>query len=152
MTLSERRRILNDIFNLNLTEQEFLSQDNGYEAFFDWYEEQCEGAPAEMSITDREILRVVALLKSPSDRTRAEIVDGLRQQSTAKSDSLLNSSVILAARVWLMLSIGNFQQSLSPSRGVIWNDDGKLADVIAAELCPRNTTRSSFLWHLPHKV
>ena len=47
----------------------------------------------------------------------------------------------LAARVWLMLAIGRFQQSLSPSQGIIWTDDGKLGDVLSARFSPRNDLR-----------
>lgn len=134
---SERRRILNDIFGLNLTEHNLLSQDNGYEAFFDWYEEQWESAPADLSAIHQEVLDVIALLKS-ADQTRADILDNLRQSASPKTDSALNSLVTLAARVWLMLSIGRFQQSLSPSQGIIWNDDGKLSEVLSASFSPHH--------------
>ncbi|KAI9788769.1 MAG: hypothetical protein M1816_006550 [Peltula sp. TS41687] len=132
----ERQEILNHVHGLNLSEDDLLAQDNGFEAFFDWYGEQWEGAPAELLVTHQEVLDVITLLKS-ADQTRAKIIETLRRSSISK-ENLLDSLVTLAARVWLMLSIGTFQQSLSPSQGIIWTDDGKLGDVVAARFSPHN--------------
>lgn len=92
-----------------------------------------------MSITHQQVLDVITLLKS-ADQTRAEILDTLRRSSISK-ESLLDNLMTLAARVWLMLAIGRFQQSLSPSQGIIWTDDGKLGDVLSARFSPRNDLR-----------
>lgn len=129
--------ILRAIFDLDLTEHELQRQHTRFEAFFDWYGEQCESVATEIGITShREILDVIDLLKSAYE-TRTSAVGKFRQsRTTLKSDEQIDGLVMLAARLWLMLLIGDFQQCSSPGQTLAWGKNRRLFDVVAAEFTP----------------
>ena len=131
-----RQAIINRVFGLQLNEQEFLSRDNGFSAYFnDWYEEQCEAAAGEVSVkTHEELLQILAQLQLANE-SRGQVLNKLSPPSIGPLlvDQCLNASITLAARVWLAISIDSSQHFLTPGHLVAWDngsDDGKLSQAV----------------------
>lgn len=103
------------------------------DAYFDWVEEECNAATDQVSVqTYREMLHIIPFLQA--SLSRAEIVTKLHVQC---DDEHLNAtSIDLAARIWLTLSIGTLPNTLSPGTSVTWND-GPLSSTVHS------------LWSLP---
>jgi len=134
LALSVRRDIINEIFNLSLTEQDFRCRDAGLSAFFDdWFEEQCEAAASQLSVrTHRELLQVVAHIQS-TEKLRTS-------SSTAKTPPELapiNASLTLAVRIWLSTSIDSLQHFVTPGHSVLWNSGRSLGDAIDDAFSPK---------------
>jgi hypothetical protein len=135
-----RRAVICAMFAANSGEREDQIQAGCFDAYFShWYEEQCEKAAGQVSAANhRQIIHVMQCLKS-KDATRASIKDELRQQSQVPTDSsaerLLDGSIDLAARLLLILSIGELKHCLTPGPTIHW-EDGRLTDYIQTELGP----------------
>ena len=131
-----RRRIINEIFGISLTEQQFNSA-NGFDTYFcDWYEEQCEIAAGHVSVTThREILDLIVQLRSTS-LTREELLNMLSESSASTDEKLLNASIDLAARLLLLLSVGSVQQSFTPGSTIAW-EKNRLHETIHGALRPQ---------------
>ncbi|MCJ1460227.1 hypothetical protein MMC28_010606 [Mycoblastus sanguinarius] len=125
-TLFLRQAIINKIFDVHASAID-PNHIHSLDAYFnDWYEEQCEAAGGHVSFQAHEdILKIVALLQLDLDR--AEIIAALQLQQANKE--VLNASINLAARLWLTVSIGSLQQSLTPGNIIAWSD-GKLSNTI----------------------
>lgn len=125
-SLAVRRAIVNSIFDLELTEDEFQSRNNGFEAYFDdWYEEQCEAAARQVSVkTQRDILDAIACLQTRCTSDSRAVIATILNQTDPRfgSGKQLDASIILAARLWLVISIGTFQHSQTPGEIVPWAD------------------------------
>lgn len=132
-----RRTIIETIFNYTLREDGF-DFIRGLDAYFsDWYEEQCEVAAGYVSVTThRELLDVITQLQSTT-LTRSDVLRKLLQDSPSIDHGLLNGSINLAARLWLTVSLGSVQQSLTPGNTVAW-EEGKLSDRLHGALWPRS--------------
>lgn len=130
-----RQAIIRRIFNVELTNDNIGSIDR-LGAFFDWYEEQCEAAAGQVSVhTHEEVLDIIALLQA-KDLSRSDISTRLQYHDCKLSDvGAINASIDLAARLWLTLSIGSLQRSLTPGSTIDWNH-GKLADTLIDLLSP----------------
>lgn len=144
LALSVRRDIINEIFNLSLTEQDFRCRDDGLTAFFDdWFEEQCEAAASQLSVrTHRELLQVVAHVQSTDNsQHRSMIADQLRTTlSTARSPpelASINASLTLAVRIWLSISVDSLQHFLTPGHSVLWGSGRSLGDTIDDAFSPK---------------
>ncbi len=133
ISLAVRRAIINTVFDLELTEDDFQTRNNGFEAYFDdWYEEQCEAAAGQVSVkTQRDILDVIACLQRRSASDSRAVIATILNQTDLRfgSGKRLGASIILAARLWLVISIGTFQHSQTPGRIVPWGE-GALTDSI----------------------
>lgn len=142
ISLAARRAIINTIFELDLTEDEFEPRNNGFEAYFDdWYDEQCEAAAGQVSVkTQRDILDVIACLQTRcTSDSRAVIATTLNQTDPRFGNGKrLDASIILAARLWLVISIGTFQHSQTPGSIVPWGE-GALTDSVARAFCVRSS-------------
>lgn len=144
LPLPTRQAIINGIFRTNLTTGEFLSCDNGLQAWFcDWFEEQCEAAATQVSTsTYNDLLQTLHCLQSSGNNTtRADIINQLRAMSPATkpapglnaNDERLNASLTLAARSWSSVSIDSSKHFLTPGYFVCWNRDQCLGDVLSKE-------------------
>ena len=141
LALPVRKDIINEIFHLDLTEQEFRSRDDGLSAYFsDWFEEQCEAAASQVSVqTHQDLLEILAYIQSTNhNEHRSRIVSKLCTTSSATrrspvsgpNDETLNASLTLAVRIWLSISIDSLQHFLTPGHFVAWNSGQYLADVV----------------------
>lgn len=144
LALSVRRDIINRIFRLDLTEQDFRCRDSGLSAFFDdWFEEQCEAAASQLSVrTHRELLQVIAHLQSSDySQHRSLIAETLRTTvSTARTPPELapiNASLTLAVRIWLSTSIDSLQHFVTPEHIVLWDSGRSLGDAIDDAFSPK---------------
>ena len=146
LPLPLRRAIINGIFHINLTAENFSSYDRGLQAWFcDWLEEQCEAAATQVSTsTYNDILQVLNGLQSSStDTPRAEIVEQLCTTHFATkpalrldaNDERLNASLTLAARLWLSVSVDSLPHFLTPGYFVCWNNDQPLSLALDQEFC-----------------
>lgn len=111
------------MFAINQTQDEYESQSNGLDAYFtEWYEDQCKRSARHTSVaTHRQLLEVLSLLRNPQqDQTF------LAQNLTRARGSILShtkrieTSVILAARLMSMTSIGEIEFCISLGRSVKW--------------------------------
>lgn len=132
-----RRAIIDSIFDITLTDQQFEAA-SGLNAYFcDWYEEQCEVAASCVSVTTHgEVLDVIAQLRL-NILSREEILDTLLQSQPSADKRLLNASIDLAARLWVTVGIGSVQQSLIPGHHVAW-EKAKLPEMLHRILWPQS--------------
>ncbi len=140
-----RRKIINGIFRICLTEQQFDAL-GGLDTYFcDWYEEQCEVAAGHVSITTHcELLNIINLLQS-TDSRRYNIIDALPQSrhwrqhaSTTEELKLSIASIDLAARIWLSVSIGSIERALTPGNIVVWDDGETLSESLLRAVWPQS--------------
>ena len=132
-----RQAIIRRVFNVELTNDSIGSIDHLAAFFSDWYEEQCEAAAGQVSVqTHEEVLGIIALLQT-NDLSRSEISAKLQHHGCKESDvEAINASIDLAARLWLTLSIGSLQRSVTPGSTISWSH-GKLADTLIDVLSPK---------------
>ncbi len=130
-----RQAIIEGIFNADVTDVTSgrASSIDHLDAYFsDWFEEQCEVANGHVSVqTHEEILDIILLLQDNS-LNRSDILTKLQSGDPEN----LDASVDLAARLWLTLSVGCLQQSVTPGSTIAWTN-GKLADTVNGVLCPK---------------
>ena len=125
-----RQAIIRRIFNVELTNDGIDSIDHLGAFFSDWYEEQCSVQ------THEEVLGIITLLQS-NDLSRSDISSTLQRHGCKESDvEAINASIDLAARLWLTLSIGSLQRSVTPGSTISWSH-GKLADTLIGVLSPK---------------
>ena len=132
-----RQAIISRIFNVEVTSGSIDSIDGLSAYFSDWFEEQCEAAAGQVSVqTHEEVLGIIAHLQV-NDLSRCDILTRLQHEGCQQSSDVeaLNASIDLAARLWLTLSIGSLQRSVTPGSTIPWNH-GKLADTVLDLLCP----------------
>lgn len=93
--------------------------------------------------TLREIVDLIAYLRTASTDEKGAIKEKLRRSSLITSlsslrndDKRLDAALDLAARLYLMVSIGSLQQSITPGRMIPW-DDGPLAQKVHTTLWPQ---------------
>lgn len=131
VTPSMRRTILNEMFNIGITEDKYESLAEGFGSYFvHWYEEQCgdrRGPIAKMS--HRELLDIIGLFKDPA-ATRESIMAKIpRRASELQCDTQIENALTLAARIWSISTIGDLQQCLSFGSKVTWSS-GTLGDTL----------------------
>lgn len=133
-----RLAVINQMFGLHMTETEFGCKNNEFDAYFkDWFEEKCGVAQGQVGAkTLGEVVDIVVHLRSLTSKTKREI-KGLLQSSSPfqnQEEEFLDASIDLAARVWLMVSIGTLQHTLTPGQVLTWNNDDTLADTVEKAL------------------
>ena len=143
LPLLVRRAIINGIFQIDLTPENFLSWDNGLQAWFnDWFEEQCQATANQVSVkTHRDLLHILAYLQS-ADRntTRTEVAEQICVSTSIANleDERLNASLTLAARIWLSVSIDSLRHFFALGYFICWNKNQTLSDALDKELCPKS--------------
>lgn len=86
--------------------------------------------------THRSIIEIAGLIKQ--DLGKAQLIQKLRRQhpsGPAITDESLNASVDLAARLILMVEIGNFRYSYSGQAGLTW-EHGSLRSFVTNQFKP----------------
>lgn len=82
------------------------------------------------------ILRIVEVLVGAKSKCRSNVRDELRNCDDFKrsSDTSLNNSIDMAFRLWLMLNVRRFDQTLTPDTiSLQWNDDDTLAQFVTQQ-------------------
>lgn len=139
-----RHLVINRIFGLQLTYEDFASRDNGLSAYFnDWFEEQCPAAAAEVSVeTLEQLLQFIACLQSPNGSH--ERLSRKVPSAVGKIDKAFYASLSLAARIWLSISVGSLSHYVTPGQSYdLWENDwehGILSKVVHDTLWPKAQT------------
>ena len=144
ISLSARQAIIENIFDLRITAKDFNIKYNTFEAYFsDWFGEKCEGAENEVGMrTLQEVVQLIAYLRSAPNEKKGFIKERFRQLTSTTSYSQLNDEKLLdalldlAAGLYLTVSIGSLQNSLTPGRAIAWEDDWTLAEKVHTSLWP----------------
>lgn len=141
-----QQSILDAMFDRHFSDADFLKASKGINAYFDdWYEEQCQQCGREVSVqTEADLMEIIRYLRNPQE-TRASIRQRLllmhttgqtqpppsAQQPAAQtpSTSALDASITLAARLFLMISIGDFDHSVTIGHPNQWGE-GSLQPVV----------------------
>ncbi|KAH7317220.1 hypothetical protein BKA65DRAFT_111276 [Rhexocercosporidium sp. MPI-PUGE-AT-0058] len=134
-----QKGIISTMFDRPLGDAEYEKWSAGIDIYFtDWYEEQCGQCERQISIaTNAELMGIVAYLRDPQE-TRETTVQKLlasRQNTTHTELSNLNASIDLAARMMLMMSIGDSSLSLPIGQSMQWKS-GSLQSLINEEFAP----------------
>ena len=134
-----QKRVLSTMFDRPLGDAEYRKWSAGIDIYFtDWYEEQCGQCERQISIaTNAELMGIVTYLRDPQE-TRETTVQKLlasRQNTTPVELSNLNASIDLAARLMLMMSIGDIGLSLSIGQSTPWKS-GSLQGLVNEEFTP----------------
>ena len=140
-TKNVQQIIINTMFNQLIDDTEYQQIAIGVDVYFkDWYEEECGNCERQVSIgTDAELMRIVAYLSDVSE-TRASIRQKLRDtrpatQPDPPKDAELDASITLAARLLLMIPVGDFGLSLPAGRPIPWAD-GTVKEVVDELFAP----------------
>ena len=139
-----RQLVINRIFDLQLTDKDFASRDEGLSAYFtDWFEEQCEAAAAEVSVRNLdELLEFIGYLQE-ANGGQEKICSKLGSAGTS-FDTATNASITLAARIWLSISVGSLSHYVTPGQSyVLWENNwehGILSKVVHDTLWPKAQT------------
>src|SRR5438876_3092332 len=134
-----KNAIINGMFGLKLTEKDFQPLSAAIDVYFnDWWDVHFQQCQRYVSVrTEEELLSIVAYLRSP-EATRHSIHAKMRSvdpKSLLADGSKLDASIVLAARLFLMLSIGTIKLSIPPGRSVLWPETC-IRDAVAAEFMP----------------
>jgi hypothetical protein len=107
----------------------FRQEDDPLGAYWRFYQQECEHALHDqgrhiLSRTHRDVLDVVAALKE------GHLRDDIRRSLLVKltklhenEDELVDRSIDLAARIWLMIDFGNMQYGFSGRRQLHWQSE-----------------------------
>jgi hypothetical protein len=135
-----QRAIICKMFGLSPGEVDRQLKGGRHETYFtEWYEDQCERSAGQISSsTHGEIIEIIHLLQA-ENASKESIKDKLRERYVGATripeEKPLDGSINLAARLWLMLSIGELENCLTPGPTIHW-DEGCLNDAIKTELSP----------------
>ena len=130
-----RRAIINAIFAVTFSDDEYQCRADGLSTYFsEWYEDQCKQSIRQVSAaTHREVLDAVALLRDPQEHQASTVEKiGQKNGTTNSNGKKVEASVILAARLLSMISIGEIDFCISPGRTVAWQQ-GPLFEAIRSE-------------------
>ncbi|KAH7397461.1 hypothetical protein BKA66DRAFT_454396 [Pyrenochaeta sp. MPI-SDFR-AT-0127] len=111
-------------------------QERDWKPFLSYYTQQCKHALHDrgkhvLVRTHQQILDITSQFRQLVPRE--EINSNLRQLFTSKSDreqEILNNSIDLAARLYLMISIGDSKYAVSSGTSLIW-EKGNLKDFLS---------------------
>lgn len=118
----------------------YVCDDNSFEAYFQFYFKECEhalhdGGRHVFARTHQDILDIVNLLKD--DRARDEVQDFLRTKLSRhfpNEDELIDSALDLAARLLVMVDVGELPFGYSGRRQLNWTK-GCLKDFVHEYFC-----------------
>jgi len=126
-----RCAIFNRIWNMGHTNEEFC-EDN-FAAYFWYYEAQCisltRGREGPITQNHEYFLNIVTRLQNLNE-TYDSIANFVRLDNRSFEDSLVCDIVSIAARVWLMLHIGEVKNAITPGqKPLVWKS-GSLKECI----------------------
>jgi len=124
LPLAIRCAIFNKMWNLNWTEMECCSSEDELAAYFRYYEAQCVGLTRGRGCfvvqNHKHLLKIVGYIQNPNV-SYDSIVNLVRLDHPGVDDSLISVSIFIAARIWLMLEIGEIKYSVTPGqRPILW--------------------------------
>lgn len=136
---STKCEILSSMWDLNIDSTIFHDSDCNYDAYFMYYQEQCNLALHDngrhiWARTHRDLIEVIRLLKNQLTRhvIKQLLRSKLAQPRPLNEEEVLDSSIDLAARLLLMMEFGNLQYGFSGLTKLAWTTrDGPLKDFIA---------------------
>ena len=141
-----KSEILNALFGCKFVPADFTRQPTLWGGYFEYYHEQCLAA-LHNSMLDcliknhRDVVEVVNLLQD-LEATRETVKEKLRARlptpEPQNGDELLCDAIDLAARLGLMILVGNFRQVLHAGQRTLSWRDNRLHALLAAEF---KTTR-----------
>jgi hypothetical protein len=121
-----RRAIMYEMFNLKDSETDLKPLYPGIDVYFnDWWDVHYQQCQRQVSITSQgELLEIMAYLRDPL-ATRSSIRKALHASNPNHSradDAKVDGSIVLAARLFLTLSIGDINFSSPPGELVPWTE------------------------------
>jgi hypothetical protein len=142
-----RSEVLNSLWNWNgaAVAHNFVQNTCFFDSFFEYYDQQCAAARHDtknrtLIRTHRDLFGIVEELRD-LNKTKSSIKSCLRHKlSLSESDNteeLLDGGIDLAAKIWLMLFIGEYRQIIGPvQRQIVWKDDDSLRSLLELEFTP----------------
>jgi hypothetical protein len=136
LTANTKHTILNQLWGLNQGQALLYRNSSQYGPYFAYYKEQCslalhDGGRHLSARTHRDIDNIVRYFKEPL--TRGDIKNKLREKLTQSrpenEDEILDGSIDLGARLWLMMDFGDLSYAFSGRQQLEWTD-GTLQDFL----------------------
>jgi hypothetical protein len=130
-----KRSIVNSLWDRNYTSLEFAQISPHTDAYFNYYQRQCElvrHGNRCITQTHQDLIDTIQLLReqlSTREHVKSRLRPKLPMPEPDDADEMLNNSIDLALRVWLMGNIGIFRRVLMPGRSLHWTE-GCLGDFI----------------------
>jgi hypothetical protein len=138
--------IINNLWGEDYKVQDFAQIASRTESYFRYYQTQCElvchGNECS-SRTHEDIIQIVQLLKAQT-ATREDVKSSLRikvpKPEPEGVEEMLNNSIDLAVRLWLMVNVGGFRRILMPGRSLHWTE-GCLRDFMMSKFSPQKVLK-----------
>jgi hypothetical protein len=126
---STKESIAHDLWGPPPDSSLFFRNSDPFGAYWRYYQQECERALHDggrhiLARTHQDILDIVAALRIGQPRN--QIQQSLRsklKKSHENEDELIDSSIDLAARLWLMIDFGNMQYGFSGRRQLQWKSE-----------------------------
>lgn len=121
-----RRAIICDMFDLKSSEMDLKPFHPGINVYFnDWWDIHYQQCQRQVSVSSyKGLLKIIEYLRNPQatrSSIRAALFKEFPDQESA-DDAQLDGSIVLAARLFLMLSIGVIKFSSPPGQLVPWTE------------------------------
>ena len=142
-----RSTIVNLLWNWNdaATGCDFVQDGSCFGSFFEYYDQQCTAARYDAKNqtvigTHRDLIEIIKELQDMNN-TKSSIKSSLRLRlllpESENTEQLLEDAVNLAARIWLMLFIGEYRQIIGPAqRQLVWQENDSLSRLLELEFSP----------------
>lgn len=139
-----RSEILRTLWNCNGTidTQNFVQESAYFDSFFEYYDQQCAAARHDTKTqtlirTHSDLLNIIGELRD-TGRTKSAIKTSLRLKlllhDSDDTNELLEDGLDLAARIWLMLFVGEYRQIIGPAqRQITWKENDSILGLLERE-------------------
>ena len=144
-----RSGIINSLWNPNGTAaaHNFYQDSPHFDSFFEYYDQQCAAARFDaknggfLVKTHRDLINVIRELHD-MDKPKTLIKFNLRREllltESEENDARLDDAINLAARIWLMIFVGEYRQIIGPAqRQLVWQENSCLKTVLEHEFSPQ---------------
>ena len=135
------------MFEMDPTEEKPRALAEAFGSFNHWYEEKCSGPHGTVSrMSHGQLLDIVGLVKDANATYDSIKLDIVRMGIPhLKTETEIQTSLILAARIWSLSTVGVLDQCQSFGNSVQWQS-GTLADTLNRKFTPAtNITECSVL-------
>ncbi|KAL9122716.1 MAG: hypothetical protein Q9187_000735 [Circinaria calcarea] len=139
---SARRSIFNAVWNTDHDEKHFANLADKVQSYFRYYEDQCSQSRITVK-SHQDILEVIRCLKDGREN-----LESIKQKlcpsiNPAGDGKDVDAFIALAARLWLMMYIGDIGHSLTPgSTQIMWREE-TLDDLIGGVFSGRHEIEST---------
>ncbi len=130
LTLQVRHVILKGLWD---KENDNLDQHDPYFVYYEAQLTSLAGVGRLWANNHEEMLKIIGYLKS-GQQTRESLAICLHQDRAT-----INASITLAARLWLMLNIGNLPNSSTPGQTTVDWDEDTLKACVDRQFSPKHT-------------